>query len=72
MTTELHYSDEHAALTEKMTGQISDIGERIDRLQRDNRAMIRLLSQAALFVAMQPENAFRRKWLEEVERLTHV
>lgn len=56
----------------EISQSLTSIDERIDRLAADNRAMIRLLSQAALFVAMQPENAFRRKWLEEVERLTHV
>lgn len=55
-----------------LTEQIKSIDEGIDRIAADNRAMRRLLSQAALFVAMQPTNPFRQKWLEEVERLTHV
>lgn len=56
----------------EISQSLTSIDDRIDRLATDNRAMRRLLSQAALFVAMQPTNPFRQKWLEEVERLTHV
>lgn len=43
-----------------------------DQMAEDNRRMRRLLSQVSLFVACQPENAFRNKWLKEVEELTNA
>lgn len=56
----------------ELNQQLTSIDEGLDRIAADNRTMRRLLSQAALFIAMQPTNAFRQKWLEEVERLTNV
>lgn len=56
----------------EISQSLTSIDERIDKLATDNRAMRRLLSQAALFVAMQPKNPFRAKWLKEVEELTRV
>jgi len=50
-------------------GDVTAIGQRIDKLAADNRRMLALLSQAALFIACQPPNRFRTKWLEEVQEL---
>lgn len=45
------------------------IDSNLDRISADNKRMRSLLSQAALFIACQPENSFRAKWLKEVEEL---
>lgn len=52
-----------------LQGAIASIDSGIDRIIADNKRMRSLLSQAALFIACQPENAFRAKWLKEVEDL---
>lgn len=54
-------------VSQKFAADVAVIGENIDKLYEENRQMRRLLSQVALFVAMQPENTFRRKWLAEVD-----
>ena len=56
-------------LTAKMQEDIARIDHNIDRLHDENKRMRSLLSQAALFIACQPENAFRTKWLKAVEEL---
>ena len=53
----------------QMQGDLRIIDQRLDRLQANNRKMLSLLSQAALFIACQPENRFRTKWLQEVQEL---
>lgn len=53
----------------EMQQNLTAIDRRIDKLNEDNKRMRSLLSQAALFIACQPENAFRAKWLKEVEEL---
>lgn len=52
-----------------LQGAIASIDSGIDRIIADNKRMRSLLSQAALFIACQPENPFRAKWLKEVEEL---
>lgn len=49
---------------------IAAIDRARDKLAEDNRKMRRLLAQVTLFVACQPENHFRNKWLKEAEELT--
>jgi hypothetical protein len=62
---------EQAATT--FVENVSAIGQKLSKLHDENRRMRMLLAQAALFVAMQPENRFRNKWLKEVEEVTeHV
>lgn len=56
----------------KLADSIAAIDTQIDKVIIDNRRMRALLSQAALFVAMQPPNRFRERWLKDVEELTHV
>lgn len=48
---------------------LDSIDRGLDKIAADNRRMRSLLSQAALFIACQPENPFRAKWLKEVEEL---
>jgi len=52
-----------------MQQNLTRIDTRIDRLADENKRMRSLLAQAALFIACQPENRFRAKWLKEVEEL---
>jgi len=52
-----------------MSADIKKIDESIDRLVEHNKRMRALLAQAALFIACQPENRFRAKWLKDAEAL---
>lgn len=56
-------------VTADLQENLDSIDSGLDRIAADNRRMRSLLSQAALFIACQPENAFRAKWLKEVEEL---
>lgn len=61
---------EHAVAD--MSATITHIDTQLGRLAADNKRMRSLLSQAALFVAMQPSNRFRDNWLKEVMELCNV
>lgn len=53
----------------QFAADVKAIDQRLEKFQSDNRKMLSLLSQAALFIACQPENRFRAKWLQEVQEL---
>ena len=55
----------------ELSASIESIDAKLDKVIADNRRMRSLLSQAALFIAMQPANRFRERWLKDVEELTH-
>jgi hypothetical protein len=59
-------------IAEKFAENVTAIDTNLTRLADENRRMKSLLAQAALFIACQQENSFRRKWLADAEEILHV
>lgn len=56
-------------MDEQFAENVTAIDTNLTRMADENKRMRRLLSQVALFVACQPENPYRTRWLKEVEEV---